>query len=117
MPDLTILPLDQLLHYCAPLAQPLTPLAAAAWAELLRRALREQSDAAWDALVVGLWPAVLAWVYAQRPDLAPTAAELVAQRVIFQFRGESAVSGTLSSVTDAAALRTLLLSSILRHLF
>ena len=88
MPDLTTLPLNQLLQRCPPLTQPLSHADEAAWAELERRAFYERSDAAWDALVGRLWSTVIAWLYIQKPDLAPADAELVTQRTIWAFYQE-----------------------------
>jgi hypothetical protein len=56
--------------------------------ELLRRALRQANDGAWDASVPLLWPTILRWIYAARPDLAPGAAARIAHRALRRFRAE-----------------------------
>lgn len=81
MPDLSELPLEQLLYYCTTSLPCDQPTAAAAWQELLQRAVAG-NHAAWDALVALLWPSVLGWIYERRPDVAPAVATQVAQVVI-----------------------------------
>lgn len=84
MPALCELSLDQLLPHCGlPLPSRL-PLEEAAWQELQRRALAG-NDRAWDAWVSLLWPVLLAWIYHQLPDLAPTLAAELAQALLLQF--------------------------------
>jgi len=85
MPDLTAIPLEDLLQHCRPLTQQLTPIAEAAWRELLRRSLLQRNDSAWDALVQRLWPFVLHWIYSRCPNDSPAAVEEVAQRTIWAF--------------------------------
>lgn len=86
MPDFRRLPLSQLTLYCPPLLQATTAEARGAWGELYRRALIEQNHAAWDALMIRLWPSLLYWVYAYAPEIAPATAERVAQRAISEFK-------------------------------
>ncbi|MEZ4679095.1 MAG: hypothetical protein R2932_33250 [Caldilineaceae bacterium] len=116
MSDFTTMPIDQLSERCTSLAQPLSMEGEIAWQELLRRALLEHSDAAWDALVLLLWPAVLFWIYAQRPEIAPAVAEALVQRVIRQF--QEAYRGTDSSDehTSVAIVKQLLYTQIVAGL-
>ena len=86
MSDFSLLPLEQLLHYCSPLTEPLLPEAQAAWHELQRRAFVEHSDAAWDALVTRLWSAVLCWLYMRVPEIAPDDAERLTQSTIWCYQ-------------------------------
>lgn len=81
MPALCDLPLDQLLPHCRLPLPSCLPLEEAAWQELQRRALAG-NDRAWDAWVALLWPALLAWIYHQLPDLAPTLAAELAQTLL-----------------------------------
>lgn len=82
MPDLTILPLDELIRRCPPLTQLDAATDEQPWHELQRRAFAEQNDAAWDAFVAQLWPSVLTWIYTHIPDIPPAAAEQLAQQAI-----------------------------------
>lgn len=86
MPDFRRLPLGQLTFYCPPLRQTLTVEEQGAWRELQRRAFGEQNPAAWDALVMLLWPTVLLHIYAFTPDIAPAAAERQAQQLLTTFK-------------------------------
>lgn len=107
MPAFRRLPLGQLTLYCPPLPQVVTAEERAAWRELQRRALVEQNPTAWDALMMRLWPGVLAWIYARAPELAPTRAEQVAQQVISEFRRRQSHGPTASAPTHAALLADL----------
>ncbi|MEZ4870507.1 MAG: hypothetical protein R3C14_54765 [Caldilineaceae bacterium] len=109
MPDFHQLPLDQLLLTCPPLLQIATPVEAAAWRELLRRALVERNDGAWDALVLRLWTAVLFWVYARVPEIPPAAAELYTHRTLWEFRRRH-LHSTMSQprLLDAVTITALL---------
>ncbi len=111
MPDLTTIPLEQLLQYCPPLTQPLSPDAEAAWQELQRRALLQRNDAAWDALVAQLWSAIFIWIYERMPDIVPADAELLTQKTIWAFRQEQIPDGPRSSLSDASPSPTTALSS------
>jgi len=86
MPDFRRMPIGQLTLYCPTLLQVISVEEQGAWRELQRRAWVEQNAAAWDALLTRLWPSVLFWIYDRVPDLAPAAAELVAQRAIAEFK-------------------------------
>lgn len=86
MPDFRRMPLGQLILYCPPLLQVLSTEERGAWRELQRRALVEQNQAAWDALMTRLWSSVLFWIYEYAPEVAPAAAELFAQRTIGEFK-------------------------------
>lgn len=86
MPDFRRLPLSQLILYCPPLLQATSPDARGAWVELYRRALVEENQAAWDALLMRLWPAILHWIYSYAPEVLPATAERIAQRVINEFK-------------------------------
>ncbi len=90
MPDFTLLPLDQpldqLIDFCPPLLHVTSAVERRAWHELQRRALVEQNPAAWDALIVRLWPTMLLWIYTYAPELAPARAEIIAQRTISEFQ-------------------------------
>jgi len=78
--------LGQLTLYCPPLLHATSVEEQGAWRELQRRALVEQNPAAWDALVIRLWSSLLFWIYERAPDLAPAAAEGLAQRTLYEFR-------------------------------
>src|SRR3954468_9277156 len=54
--------------------------------ELAYRALCDGNDAAWDLLVVHLWPLILRWLYANDPELMPTTAEAHGYRLLWRFR-------------------------------
>src|SRR5262245_31422405 len=54
--------------------------------ELAYRALCDGNDAAWDLLVVQLWPLILRWLYASDPELTPAAAEALGYRLLWRFR-------------------------------
>ncbi len=86
MPDFSLMPLHQLLRVCPPLLQVTSAADARAWQELQHRALVEQNPAAWDALLVRLWPSILFWIYANAPEMTPAVAEILAQRVIGVFK-------------------------------
>lgn len=86
MPNFRHLPLGQLILYCPPLLQVASAEEQGAWRELQRRALTEQNPAAWDALMMRLWSSVLFWIYERTPDMAPAAAERLAQRTITEFK-------------------------------
>lgn len=100
MLDLTTIPLEQLLQYCQPLSAQLTPIAEAAWRELLRRSLLQRNDSAWDALVQRLWPYVLHWIYSRRPDWSPTDVERLAQVTIWTFLQEYHVTPLTNELSD-----------------
>lgn len=86
MPDFRRLPLSQLILYCPPLLQVTSAEARGAWAELYGRALGERNQAAWDALMIRLWPGILHWIYACTPEVSPAMAERIAQRIISEFK-------------------------------
>lgn len=86
MPDFRRLPLSQLILYCPPLLQATSFDARSAWVELYRRALVEENQAAWDALMIRLWPAILHWIYTHAPEVSPATAERIAQRAINEFK-------------------------------
>lgn len=86
MPDFRRLSLGQLTLYCPPLRQALSGEEQGAWRELQRRAFLEQNPAAWDALVMRLWPTVLVGIYNYAPELAPAAAALLAQQILHTFK-------------------------------
>lgn len=119
MPDLTTLPLEQLLHRCPPLTQPLTPEDEAAWQELQRRALLQRNDAAWDVLVAQLWSVIFIWIYERAPDTAPATAELLTQQTIWAFRQEQIPNGPMrnSSGLPASSTDDLLQFGPPSHLF
>ena len=54
--------------------------------ELAYRALCDGNDAAWDLLLVHLWPFILRWLYAAQPELTPTHAEDLGYRGLLSFR-------------------------------
>jgi hypothetical protein len=89
MPDFRRLPLSQLIHYCPSLLQVTSAETRSAWVELYRRALVEQNQAAWDALMIRLWPSLLYWIYARAPEISPATAERVAQRAIRELKRQS----------------------------
>ncbi|MCE7986119.1 MAG: hypothetical protein DYG89_33495 [Caldilinea sp. CFX5] len=86
MPDFRRLPLSQLILYCPSLLQAASAETRTAWVELYRRALVEENQAAWDALMLRLWPAILYWIYTYAPDVSPATAERIAQRAINDFK-------------------------------
>lgn len=86
MPNFRHLPLGQLILYCPPLLQVASAEEQGAWRELQRRALTEQNPAAWDALMMRLWSSVLFWIYERIPEMAPAAAQRLAQQVIGEFQ-------------------------------
>lgn len=92
MPDLTAMPLAELLQYCRPLTQQFVHADESAWHELLRRALVQRNDSAWDALIQRLWPIVLHWIYTDFPDTTPAEAERVAQLAIWSFLQEHPIA-------------------------
>ncbi len=104
MPDLTSIPLEQLLKECPPLTQRLTAAADSAWHELLQRALVDQNDAAWDALINCLWFPIFAWLYAQAPNLPPAGAERMAQQVLLALRRDAVGATAAPHLTTAATL-------------
>ena len=98
MPDFRRMPLGQLILYCPPLLQVLSGEERGAWRELQRRALVEQNQSAWDALVTRLWSSVLFWIYESAPEIAPAAAERLAQRTISDFKRQQ--TQKVNSPTD-----------------
>ena len=62
--------------------------------ELIRRAIEDRNDAAWDALVGLLRPQILSWLYSVEPqredrsalDVAPSNAEYLVYRALQHFR-------------------------------
>lgn len=54
--------------------------------ELAYRAFCEGNDAAWDMLVVALWPLILRRLYVHNPELTPAAAEALGYRLLWRFR-------------------------------
>ena len=86
MPYFRRLPLGQLTLYCPPLRQTLSVEEEGAWRELQRRALGEQNPAAWDALLMRLWPTVLFAIYERTSEIPPATAELLAQRILSAFK-------------------------------
>lgn len=92
MPDFRRLPLSQLMLYCPPLLQASSVGPRSAWVELYRRALAEDNGAAWDALMVRLWPALLHWIYTYAPELSPATAERIAQHAINDFKRQQITS-------------------------
>lgn len=97
MPDFRHLPLSQLILYCPSLLQATTTESRVAWLELYRRALVEQNQAAWDALMMRLWPALLYWIYNHAAEVSPAAAEQIAQRVISEFKRHRTTATTTHS--------------------
>ncbi|MEZ4732019.1 MAG: hypothetical protein R3E79_33290 [Caldilineaceae bacterium] len=105
MPNFRHMPLGQLSLCCPPLLQVTSAEEQGAWWELQRRALVEQNPAAWDALLMRLWSSVLFWIYERIPDLAPAAAERVAQRAIAEFkRRQMAIPHDLTGLASHEAL-------------
>jgi len=98
MPDFRHLPLRQLIYYCPSLLQATTAENRSAWVELYRRALVEQNGAAWDALMMRLWPALLYWIYSRAPDISPATAERFAQQTISEFQRQQATATADSSL-------------------
>jgi len=92
MPAFRRLPLNQLILYCPPLLQATSAEARSAWGELYRRALVEQNQVAWDALMMRLWPSLLYWIYVAAPDSSPATAERIAQRTISEFKRQPLLS-------------------------
>jgi len=80
------MPLNLLIQQCAHCLQKAPTDDCAACRELLRRALADGNDSAWDAAVGLLWPAILHWIYLALPDIAPAAATLLGYAVVRQFR-------------------------------
>jgi hypothetical protein len=78
--------LDHLNRACAACLQSDRNDAGEPCRELLRRAFADHNDAAWDAVIVHLWPAVLVWLYEQEPDLAPATAERLVYQAVRLFR-------------------------------
>lgn len=119
MPDFRRLPLSQLTLYCPPLLQATSPDARSAWVELYRRVLVEENQAAWDALMMRLWPAILHWIYAYAPELPPATAERIAQRAINELkrrqvpspRTDSPLPGFEQLVSDLQQIVTYLLGN------
>lgn len=92
MPDFRHLPLSQLILYCPSLLQATTAESRVAWLELYRRALVQQNQAAWDALMMRLWPAILYWIYSRAPEVTPATAERFAQQTISEFQRQQSVN-------------------------
>lgn len=97
MPAFRRMSLSQLTLYCSPLHQAHASAEQGAWRELCRRAVNEQNPAAWDALLMRLWPSVLYWIYSRRPDLAPATAERFAQQILTEFKRRQTVIAALPS--------------------
>ena len=97
MPDFRCLPLSQLILYCPALLQTTTAESRVAWLELYRRALVEQNQAAWDALMIRRWPVILSWIYTRAPEVAPSTAERLAQQTISEFQRQQATLTTAAS--------------------
>jgi hypothetical protein len=84
------MPLDQLALQCAACLHEYPRHPCPACQELLRRALCDGNDAAWDTVVLHLWPFVLRWLYAALPDSAPDVIAVLAYRALWQFRSHYA---------------------------
>lgn len=97
MPAFRRMPLSQLTLYCPLLHQAHSAAEQGAWRELYRRAVNEQNPAAWDALLMRLWPGLLYWIYTRRPDLAPATAERFAQHILSEFKRRQTVTAPLPS--------------------
>lgn len=78
MPQLHRLALEQLIQLCSP-AHP------AACRELLRRALCDNSERAWAAVLPHLRTVLLRRIYAQRPEINPQGAERLLFRTLAEF--------------------------------
>ncbi len=65
--------------------------------ELAHRALCFGNDAAWDQLVVHLWPLILRWIYAAQPEVTPAAADALGYRALCSFRSQWTRRGDLTS--------------------
>ena len=65
--------------------------------ELAYRALCDGNDAAWDLLLMHLWPLLLRWLYAAQPELTPTVAEGMGYRVLWKFRDHCAQRADLAA--------------------
>ncbi len=86
MPDFRRMSLNQLRAFCPPLLQVTSAVERDAWAELQQRALVAQNPAAWDLLLLCLWPSLLSWIYAYAPETSPAVARRFALRVLCQFQ-------------------------------
>jgi len=65
--------------------------------KLAYRALCGGNDAAWDMMVVHLWPFVLRWIYATLPEVTPAVAEMLGYRALWNFRSHYALRPTLAT--------------------
>ena len=65
--------------------------------ELAYRALCDGNDAAWDLLLMHLWPLLLRWLYAAQPELTPTVAEAWGYRALWNFRRQCAQRADLAA--------------------
>jgi hypothetical protein len=89
--------LDHLKRACVHCLQTSRHDAGAPCRELLRRAFCDHNDAAWDAVIVHLWPTILGWLYEQQPDLSPAAAERLGYQAVRQFHSHHSANSDLAT--------------------
>jgi hypothetical protein len=65
--------------------------------ELAYRALCDGNDAAWDLLLVHLWPYILRRIYADQPEMTPANAEALGYRALRLFRRHCAGRSDLAT--------------------
>jgi hypothetical protein len=101
-------PLARLSQQCADCLRPSQRAQAncASCRELAYRALCDGNEAAWDLLLVHLWPLILRWLYAAQPELTPRAAQALGYRALRVFRNHCASRSDLA--TNFPAFPTLL---------
>jgi hypothetical protein len=65
--------------------------------ELAYRALCDDNDAAWDLLLVHLWPLILRGIYARQPEASPAVAQSLGYRALRLFRRQCANRSDLAT--------------------
>src|SRR5690242_10455909 len=90
-------PLARLSHQCADCLQKSTSAPCTSCRELAYRAFCDGNEAAWDLLIVHLWPLILRRLYAAQPELAPAAAQALGYQALRSFRRQVAAIGDLAT--------------------
>ena len=97
MCESSVTPLARLSEQCAACLRQRARQSCESCRELAYRALCGGNDAAWDLLLVHLWPFILRWLYAQQPELTPALAAALGYRVLWRFRRQCQARSDLAA--------------------
>jgi hypothetical protein len=90
-------PLARLSEACAECLRQRQHEGCEACRELAYRALCDGNDAAWDLLLVHLWPYLLRAIYALQPEASPARSQELGYRALLLFRRRCANQGDLAT--------------------